>query len=155
VDLGNKIVVAKNLPANSFHNGQRTLRIDNRVNNILGTETTYAEGVYYAEGLQTTAQTINYSSSPASAKGTFTSTTYRYNVLIADHYDPYDPVAQTFIVDKTNYPNGIFLSAESSVKDGSNYRVVRTAWWRPAEAIRPNRDLNIRLKVGGTFIDKK
>ena len=100
-----------NLPANSFHNGQRTLRIDNRINGTLGTETTYAEGVYYAEGLQTTSQTINYSSSPASAKGTFTSTAYRYNVLIADNYDPYDPVAQTFIVDKTNYPNGMFLNS--------------------------------------------
>jgi hypothetical protein len=102
-----------NLPANSFHNGQRTLRIDNRVNNNPGTETTYAEGVYYAEGLQTTVQTIDYSSSPSSAKGTFTSTNYRHNVLIADNFDPWDPVAQTFIVDKTNFPNGMFLSSVS------------------------------------------
>ena len=102
-----------NLPENSFHNGQRTLRIDNRINNNPGTETTYAEGVYYAEGLQTTAQTVDYSSSPASAKGTFTSTNYRHNVLIADNYDPWDPVAQTFIVDKTNFPNGMFLSSAS------------------------------------------
>jgi hypothetical protein len=102
-----------NLPANSFHNGQRTLRIDNRINNNLGTETTYAEGIYYAEGLQTTAQTIDYSASPSGAKGTFTSTRYRHNVLIADNFDPYDPVAQTFIVDKTNFPNGMFLNSVS------------------------------------------
>jgi hypothetical protein len=102
-----------NLPSNSFHNGQRTLRIDNRINGNLGTETTYAEGIYYAEGLQTTAQTIDYSSSPASAKGAFTSTNYRYNVLISDNFDPYDPVAQTFIVDKTNFPNGLFLNSVS------------------------------------------
>ena len=102
-----------NLPANSFHNGQRTLRVDNRVAGNLGTETTYAEGIYYAEGLQTTAQTIDYSSSPSSAKGTFTSTNYRHNVIIADNFDPYDPVAQTFIVDKTNFPNGMFLNSVS------------------------------------------
>ena len=102
-----------NLPPNSFHNGQRTLRIDNRINDNLGTETTYAEGIYYAEGLQTTAQTIDYSSSPSSAKGTFTSTQYRHNVLIADNYDPWDPVAQTFIIDKTNFPNGMFLNSVS------------------------------------------
>ena len=102
-----------NLPANSFHNGQRTLRVDNRINDNLGTETTYAEGIYYAEGLQTTAQTIDYSSSPSSAKGTFTSTQYRHNVLIADNYEPWDPVAQTFIIDKTNFPNGMFLNSVS------------------------------------------
>jgi hypothetical protein len=102
-----------NLPKNTFHNGQRTLRVDNRINDNIGTETTYAEGIYYAEGLQTTAQTIDYSSSPSSAKGTFTSTQYRYNVLIADQYEPWDPVAQTFIVDKTNFPNGMFLNSIS------------------------------------------
>ena len=102
-----------NLPANSFHNGQRTLRVDNRINENIGTETTYAEGIYYAEGLQTTSQTINYSASPSGAKGTFTSTQYRHDVLIADQYEPWDPVAQTFIVDKTNFPNGMFLSSAS------------------------------------------
>jgi hypothetical protein len=102
-----------NLPSNTFHNGQRTLRVDNRINDNIGTETTYAEGIYYAEGLQTTAQTIDYSASPSGAKGTFTSTQYRHNVLIADQYEPWDPVAQTFIVDKTNFPNGMFLNSVS------------------------------------------
>jgi len=102
-----------NLPANTFHNGQRTLRVDNRINDNIGTETTYAEGIYYAEGLQTTAQTIDYSASPSGAKGTFTSTQYRHDVLIADQYEPWDPVAQTFIVDKTNFPNGMFLNSVS------------------------------------------
>ena len=112
-DSAGSIYSVFNLPANSFHNGQRTLRIDNRVNGNPGTETTYAEGVYYAEGLQTTVQTIDYSASPSAAKGTFTSTNYKYNVLIADNFDPYDPVAQTFIVDKTNFPNGMFLNSVS------------------------------------------
>jgi len=102
-----------NLPQNTFHNGQRTLRIDNRINDNIGTETTYAEGIYYAEGLQTTAQHIDYASSPSSAKGTFTSTIYRHNVMVSDRYDPWDPIAQTFIVDKTNFPNGMFLKSVS------------------------------------------
>jgi hypothetical protein len=100
-----------NLPANIFHNGQRVLRIDNRINGNLGTETTYAEGTFYSEGLQTKAQAVDFGASPAGAKNTFNQVNSKAEVSISRIYNPYDPVAQTFIVDKTNYPNGLFLNS--------------------------------------------
>lgn len=99
-----------NLPANTFHTGQRVMRVDNSNGNV-GAETTYAEATYYAEGLQITQQQVDFGASPAGAKGTFTSTGYANNVLISSSTSPWDPVAQTFIVSKDNYPNGLFLDS--------------------------------------------
>lgn len=101
-----------NLPANTFHTGQRVFRIDNSLGNK-GAETTWADATYYAEGLQTTSQAIDFGASPAGAKGTFTQTAYANNSLISSYESSWDPVAQTFIVNKDNYPNGLFLSSAS------------------------------------------
>ena len=81
--------------------------------------TTFAEGTFYSEGLQTTAQQLDFGASPAGAKGTFVQTnkqtvsytTTATNVSSYSVVSPYDPVAQTFIIDPTNYPNGAFLSS--------------------------------------------
>lgn len=100
-----------NLPANRFHTGQRVLRIDNSVNGNKGTETTWSEGTFYSEGLQTTAQRVDFGASPAGAKGVFTQTNYANTKNIAVTTSPWDPVAQTFIVSKDNYPNGLFLNS--------------------------------------------
>jgi hypothetical protein len=101
------------LPENTFHNGQRTLRIDNRVNGNKGTETTFAEGTFYSEGLQTKAQQIDFGASPSGAKGTFNKVgDTRLTVVGTTSWtNRWDPVAQTFIVDKDNYPNGLFLDS--------------------------------------------
>lgn len=101
-----------NIPANTFHTGQRVLRVDNSLGNP-GAETTYSEATYYAEGLQVTQQQVDFGASPSGAKGTFTQTNYANNVLIASSTSPWDPVAQTFIVSKDNYPNGLFLNSAS------------------------------------------
>ena len=123
------------IPANTFHNGQRTLRIDNRTNGNIGTETTYAEGIFYSEGLQSKSQNIDFGASPAGAKNTFyktgdsklvssTSVTTSTSVSSSSSSTSVprpvvawdgggDPVAQTFMVDKGNYPNGLFLSSIS------------------------------------------
>ena len=102
-----------NLPENTFHNGQRTLRIDNRVNGNLGTETTFAEGTFYSEGLQTKAQQIDFGASPAGAKNTFykTGDPKLVQTNVTSWTNRWDPVAQTFIVDKDNFPNGLFLDS--------------------------------------------
>jgi hypothetical protein len=100
-----------NIPANQFHTGERVLRVDNGVNGNLDSATSYAQGTYYAQGLQTTQQTVDFGASPAGAKGTFTSTQYANTNSIVTTYSPWDPVAQTFIVSKDNYPNGLFLNS--------------------------------------------
>lgn len=105
-----------NLPANTFHNGQRVLRVDNS-NGNLNAETTYAESTFYSEGLQTTQQGIDFGASPAGAKNTFTRVDKRNDVLISTYTTSWDPVAQAFMVDKANYPNGIFLNSITAFFD--------------------------------------
>jgi len=100
-----------NLPENQFHTGQRVLRVDNGVNGNKDTATTYAEGTFYSEGLQTTQQQIDFGASPSGAKGTFTQTNYANTTSTVVTTSPWDPVAQTFIVSKDNYPNGMFLES--------------------------------------------
>jgi hypothetical protein len=98
-----------NLPENIFHTGERVLSVDNGVAGNLDSATTYARSTYYAQGLQTTQQSVDFGASPAGAKGTFTSTQYANTYSVTTTVSPWDPVAQTFIISKDNYPNGMFL----------------------------------------------
>ena len=131
------------VPANSFHTGQKVFRLDNRINNNAATVSTYAEGTFYAEGLQVNKQNIDFGASPSGAKDTFRQTLYKdssYTTntsevqsrrIITDLEPPPpwtgDPVAQTFQIDPTNFPNGAFLSSirvffstkPTSTNDGS------------------------------------
>ena len=100
-----------NLPENSFHTGQRVLRVDNSTGGNQTSATSYAEATYYAEGLQTTQQRVDFGASPAGAKGTFTQTSQQQLTSVSVSRSPWDPVAQGFIVSKKNYPNGIFLNS--------------------------------------------
>lgn len=97
------------LPPNTFHNGERVFRIDNS-NGNLGSETTYSQSTFYAQGLQTTVQGLNFGASPAGAAGVSPTTSTR-TVQIASSFRSWDPVAQTFLVEKNNYPNGLFLKS--------------------------------------------
>lgn len=107
------------LPPNKFHTGERIFRIDNRVGNNIETVTSFAEGSFYAQGLQATKQDIDFAASPAGAKGTFIQTNSRNvsftrsvtTTLNQEFISAWDPLAQTFIIDPTNYPNGAFLSS--------------------------------------------
>jgi len=103
-----------NIPANTFKTGDRVFRVDNRiVASDPTTATSYAEATFTASGLSTKSQAIDFSPSIDSAAGTFTQTSYKANQLVNTvvTYTPYDPVAQTFIVDKTNFPNGSYLTS--------------------------------------------
>ncbi len=131
------------VPANSFHTGQKVFRLDNRINNNAATVSTYAEGTFYAEGLQVNKQNIDFGASPSGAKDTFRQTLYKdssYTTntsevqsrrIVTDLEPPPpwtgDPVAQTFQIDPTNFPNGAFISTirvffaskPTSTNDGS------------------------------------
>ena len=100
-----------NLPAATFHTGQRVLQLDNGINHNANSATTYAQATFYAEGLQTTSQSVDFGASPAGAKNTFTQTNQQTSTNIVTTYSPYDPVAQTFEVSVDNYPNGLFLNS--------------------------------------------
>jgi hypothetical protein len=127
------------IPENSFHNGQKVFRLDNRINNNADTVSTYAEGSFYAEGLQVNKQNIDFGASPSGAKDVFKQTltrdaSYTTNTsevqtrrIVRDLPRPSDPVAQTFQIDPTNFPNGAFLSTirvffaskPTSINDGT------------------------------------
>lgn len=80
------------LPGGYFHSGERMFRIDNRIvtqgasdffyNN--GSETTYAEAKFHAQGLSTKSQEVNYSASVSSAKNTQTRVDTKLNVIIKE-----------------------------------------------------------------------
>lgn len=99
------------IPGATFHTGERTFRIDNSVGGNLSSAQTFAEATFYASGLQATKQGLNFASSIDSAKNTFTSTQNRTNISSYSYYTPFDPVAQTFVIDKENYPNGCFIDS--------------------------------------------
>jgi len=99
------------IPGATFHTGQRAFRIDNRIAGNLDSATTFSEATFYASGLQTTKQGVNYASSIDSAKNTFTQTSTKTNQTSYNYTTVWDPVAQTFIIDKDNYPNGCFIDS--------------------------------------------
>jgi hypothetical protein len=99
------------IPGATFHTGERSFRVDNRIANNLDSATTYSQATFYASGLQATKQGLNYASSIDSAKNTFVSTATKDNTSSYTYTVKWDPVAQTFIVDKENYPNGIFIDS--------------------------------------------
>ena len=103
-----------NIPGSLFYTGQRIFRIDNRVNGPTGTDpssaTTYAESTFYATGIQSTAQDLHYAASVDASASNFTRTNDNgFNIV--PQTPNIDPIAQTFIVSKTNYPNGVFLNS--------------------------------------------
>lgn len=112
-----------NVPANTFHNGQRTFRFDNSINGNQTSTTTFSQASFYSEGLQTRAQNIDFGASPSGAKGTFTKTEIQNSTQITSRFQAavqaggrgqgggMDPLAQSFTISKDVYPNGIFLKS--------------------------------------------
>ena len=111
-----------NIPSTMFQTGSRVFRIDNRsVASDISTATTYAEATFTASGLATNSQKLDFSPSIDSSRNVFTQVNQKSNQLISTVttssitrvvnpvLSNLDPVAQTFIVSKDNYPNGVFL----------------------------------------------
>ena len=100
-----------NVPGSVFYAGQRIFRLDNRTTQTdPASATTYAESTFYAGGLVTNSQSLNYAPSVDASATSFTQTNLSgYNIV--SQTPNIDPVAQTFIIDKNNYPNGVFLNS--------------------------------------------
>jgi hypothetical protein len=105
-----------NIPANVFKTGERIFRVDNRLNaNDPDSATTMAQSTFTASGLSTKSQAIEFAPSIDSASKSFTQTNYQTTQLVQTNVLQrtyrYDPVAQTFIIDGNNFPNGAFISS--------------------------------------------
>ena len=103
-----------NVPPTTFQTGSRVFRVDNRiVSTDPTTSTCYAEATFTASGLSAQSKQSNFSPSIDSGASTFTSVASTPQTLIntITSYTPYDPIAQSFIIDAGTYPNGIFLKS--------------------------------------------
>ena len=107
-----------NVPSNTFQIGTRVFRIDNRLNvgdTNSTSATTYAEATFTASGLQINATQANFAPSLDSSASTYVPTTTINSQSVLGNqtaaFSPFDPIAQSFIVSKDNYPNGVFLSS--------------------------------------------
>ena len=101
-----------NLPEKTFRTGQRVFRVDNRTTiNDPNSATTWTEATFTASGLSTKSQSIDFSPSISAAKNVFTETKAQTITNTIVTYNPWDPVAQAFIIDSVNYPNGAFISS--------------------------------------------
>jgi hypothetical protein len=101
-----------NVPEGTFRNGDRIFRVDNRTTpNDPGSATTWTEATFTASGLSTRSQSIDFAPSISAAKNVFTKTAQKSLVSTTTVSNPYDPVAQGFIIDNDTYPNGAFISS--------------------------------------------
>ena len=103
-----------NVPSATFQTGSRVFRVDNRtVATDPGSATCYAEATFTASGLSTQSQKLEFAPSVDASSQTFTSVMNGPSQLISTitTYTPYDPIAQTFLINKSSYPNGVFLNS--------------------------------------------
>lgn len=113
-DEGGNFVGIFNVPPSTFQTGTRVFRVDNRtVSTDANTSTCYAEATFTASGLSTSSQQLDFAPSVDSSSSTFTSVAQAPQSLVntITTYTPYDPIAQSFIVQTSNYPNGVFLKS--------------------------------------------
>jgi hypothetical protein len=109
-DEHGQFVAIFNIPGSVFHTGQRIFRVDNRIVEAdPSTATTYAQAVFTAGGLQNTNLTAFSPSIDSSATNVTAINQQSYNIV--SNPSTNDPVAQTFIISKDNYPNGAFLKS--------------------------------------------
>ena len=112
-DEGGNFVGIFNVPPGVFQTGQRVFRVDNRsVAADPLSATTYAEATFTASGLSTTAQKLEFAPSIDAGAASFTQVSSRQNELVSHVVTVVtarDPVAQSFLVEKDNYPNGLFI----------------------------------------------
>ena len=126
-----------NLPGSTFQTGQRVMRIDNRtVLTDPTTATTYSEATFSASGLGVTKTSLNFSPSVDSGVQIVTqaASSSQQTVTTIQTLTPYDPIAQTFIVSKDNFPNGVFL------------RAVKVFF-----ATKPSNNIPVTLSIVGTL----
>lgn len=103
-----------NIPDGVFQTGQRVFLVDNRINmDDPTTATTYSTATFTASGLHTKSQKLEFGPSIDSSSTSITQVNERSDQLISIRttVNPYDPVAQSFLISKDQYPNGIFLSS--------------------------------------------
>jgi hypothetical protein len=88
------------MPANTFATGQRTIRLIDDINNNTALQDSMGEVKYTATGLSVTKQDT-----------LLTTRIKQSQITPVINRQYYDPIAETFLVDATASPNGIYVSS--------------------------------------------
>jgi hypothetical protein len=106
------------LPADQFHTGEKLFRIDNRIAKNIGTETTFAQGTFFATSLSTKSQNLDFAPDISSARNTLTRTEIATKQVITQTVSGtvttvnyHDPLCQSFILYSDVTPNGVFVKS--------------------------------------------
>jgi hypothetical protein len=92
------------IPGSKFKTGERTLRISDNLAQNANAETSYAIATYTASGLLEVKQrTVVLNKIRKVAETTST--------RLVVSFDWTDPLAESFLIDSTAYPNGVFISS--------------------------------------------
>jgi hypothetical protein len=101
-----KFVGLFNVPGSKFNTGSKVFRIDNRIDSFEpNSATTFAEATFLA-GNSYNNQNFGAPSFDSSSKAF-----NKFNIVNTGNSSAYDPIAQTFIVNGTSYPNGVFIKS--------------------------------------------
>jgi len=109
--------ITLSIPTKKFLTGKRTLRFIDNTTNSISTATTIAETPIFAQGIYETRdqnvssvrpiirrkQTVNSSAIPTDVS------TRKSSLRTSEQYQWTDPLAQTFFVDESENPRGVFL----------------------------------------------
>lgn len=123
-DASGKIHVRFSIPAGVFKTGERVFRVSDEKDHHRGGETSYASAVYTAEGMIISKQrTVGRTRIREVVIDSSTNRTVAFSTaqtpppppeppfIPAPTFTWRDPLAQTFLVDANQFPNGLFVSS--------------------------------------------
>jgi hypothetical protein len=132
--LAGSIAGVFNIPTGLFRVGEKNFRLINEPTGDIPSSTTNGDAAFFAQGLlQTTQETIISTTVPTIQRAYVNddrviSETTSSTVVVGY----WDPLAETFLVSPTNYPQGIFLSKARFCFKSKDTTVPITLQVRPA-----------------------
>jgi hypothetical protein len=101
-----------NIPAATYRIGEKTFRLVDNSSGDLGSSSTNGDAAFFAQGtLQTVENTIVSASVPSIQRSSVTDSRVVTSTVSRDVVvGYYDPLAETFLVSPTQYPQGLFIS---------------------------------------------
>jgi len=122
------------IPAGTFKTGSRKFKLTDSSTNNLAATTTSAETNYFAEGtLQTREKTVVSTRTMVPRRRAVTEVVAISESQPLNVGDYVDPLAQTFLVPSTTYPNGMFMESVDVFFQTKDVNVPVTLQIRPTQ----------------------
>ena len=99
------------IPTGTFRTGEKRFRLIDNSTGDLGSSSTNGDASFFAQGLLQTKQEVKVSSvvPVVRRRGTVTDSRTTVDVTVRRTTSWYDPLAQTFLISPSNYPQGLFI----------------------------------------------